>query len=76
MFLKKCFITNFTFNETAGIIVHDNFSLLKVNLTLRIKSISHCVDISYIFLYLIFRPFIHTLDTIKTVTLFVKYTHL
>ena len=40
---------------------------------LGIISISHCVDISYIFLYLIFRPFIF-IDAIKTVTVFVTYT--
>ena len=38
-------------------------------------SISHCVDISYVFLYLIFRPFVF-IDKIKTVTLFITYTHL
>ena len=44
-----------------------------VNHILRIISISHCVDISYVFLYLVFRPFIF-IDAIKTVTLFITYT--
>ena len=44
-----------------------------VNNILRIISISHCVDISYVFPYLIFRPFLF-IDSIKSVTLFVTYT--
>ena len=44
--------------QVRGWIVHDNFSLIQRNHILRIRSISHCVDISYIFLYLISRPFI------------------
>ena len=44
-----------------------------VNHILRIISVSHCVDISYVFLNLIFRTFIFT-DAIKTVTLFITYT--
>ena len=38
----------------------------------RIISISHWVDISYVFLYLIFRPLIF-IDAIKTATLFITY---
>ena len=53
--------------------MHDNFIFTQVNHTLRIISISHCVDISYVFLYLIFRPFIF-IDAIKTVALFITYT--
>ena len=44
-----------------------------VNNILRIISISHCVDISYVFPYLIFRPFLF-IDSIKSVTLFITYT--
>ena len=40
---------------------------------LMIISISHCLDISYVFLYLIFRTFVF-IDSIKTATLFVTYT--
>ena len=43
------------------------------NHILRIISISHCVVINYVFLYLIFRPLIF-IDVIKIVTLFVIYT--
>ena len=35
----------------------------------------HCRDISYVFLYQIFRPFIF-IDAIKNVTVFITYTHL
>ena len=44
-----------------------------VNHILKIISISDCLDISYVFLYLKFRPFIFT-DAIKSVTLFITYT--
>ena len=44
-----------------------------VNHILKIISISHCVAINYVFLYLIFRPLIF-IDAIKTVTLFITYT--
>ena len=40
---------------------------------LKLISISHCLDISYVFLYLIFRPFIF-IDSIKTITLFITFT--
>ena len=53
--------------------MHDNLILIQVNHILRIISISNCVDISYVFLYLIFKPFIF-IDAIKTVTLFITYT--
>ena len=53
--------------------MHDNFILLQVNHILRVISISHSVDISYVFIYLIFRPFIF-IDMIKTVTLLIAYT--
>ena len=53
--------------------MHDNFILIQVNYMPRIISISHWVDISYVFLYLIFRPLIF-IDAIKTVTLFITYT--
>ena len=43
------------------------------NHILRVISISHLVDLSYVFLYLIFIPFIF-IDAIKTVTLFIRYT--
>ena len=43
------------------------------NHILRVISISHWVDLSYVFLYLIFIPFIF-IDAIKTVTLFIRYT--
>ena len=49
-------------------------SLIQVNHILNIRSISHCVDISF-FLYLIFRSFIF-IDAIKTVSLFITYAHL
>ena len=44
-----------------------------VNHILKIISISYCLDISYVFPYLIFRPFLF-IDAIKTVTLFITYT--
>ena len=53
--------------------MHDNLILIQVNHILRIISISNCVDISYVFLYLIFKPFMF-IDAIKTVTLFITYT--
>ena len=43
------------------------------NHILRVISISNWVDLSYVFLYLIFIPFIF-IDAIKTVTLFIRYT--
>ena len=46
--------------------MHDNFSFIQVNHILRVRSISHCVDIRYVFLYLIFRAFMFV-DAIKTV---------
>ena len=52
----------------------EKFSLIQVNNILRIRSISHCVDISHVFLYLILRHFIF-MNTIKTVTLFITYIH-
>ena len=61
--------------RVRGWIVNDNFSLIQVNHILRIRSISHCLDISHVFLYLIFRHF-KFIDAIKTVTLFMTYTHL
>ena len=74
MFLRKYFATNFTFNGNAVINVNDKFSLIHVNHILRIRSIFHCVDISYVFLYLIFRHFI-SIDAIKIVTLFITHTY-
>ena len=59
-----------------GWIVHDKFSLIQVNHILRIRSISHCVDIIYVFLYLVFKHLDTYIDTIKIVTLFITYTHL
>ena len=53
--------------------MHDNFILIQVNHILSIISNSHCVDLSYVFLYIIFRPFIF-IYAIKTVTLFITYT--
>ena len=50
-----------------------NLQETMVNNILRIISISHCVDISYVFPYLIFRPFLF-IDSIKSVTLFITYT--
>ena len=65
--------------EVWELIVHDNFSLIQVNHILRMRSISHCVDISCAFLYLISRyldeRFI-SIDAVKTVTLFITYAHL
>ena len=55
------------------LIVHGNFSLIQVNHILKMRVISHYVDISYVFLYLIFKCFIF-IDVIKTVTLFVANT--
>ena len=57
MFLRKYFATNLLLMGVRGLIVHDNLSLIKVNQILKMRSFSHCVDISYVFLYLIFRPF-------------------
>ena len=37
---------------------------------------SHCVDISYVFLYLIFRHLDIPIDAIKISTLFITYTPL
>ena len=56
-----------------GWIVHGRFSLLQTNHTLSIRSISHCVDIIYVFLYLIFRHFIY-IDAIKTNAVYRLYT--
>ena len=36
---------------------------------------AQCVDVSYIFLYVIFRPVIF-IDAIKTIAMFVTYTYL
>ena len=44
-----------------------------VNHILKTISISHCLDISLVFLRLIFRPFIF-IDAIKTLRLFITYT--
>ena len=57
-------------------IVHDKFSFMQVNHILRIRSISHCVDIIYVFLYLAFKHLDIYIDTIKIVTLFIAYTQL
>ena len=43
--------------------MRDKFSLLQVNHMLRIRSISHCMDISYVFLYLIFTSYIYGWDS-------------
>ena len=59
--------------EVRGLTVHDNLSLIQVNHTLRIRSISQCVEINYVFIYLIFRPSIFTY-AIETVTPFITYT--
>ena len=40
------------------LIVHGNFSLIQANHILKMRWISHYVDITYVFLYLIFRCFI------------------
>ena len=60
MFFRKYFATNLLLMGVRGLqdhLVHDNLSLIKVNQILKMRSFSHCVDISYVFLYLIFRPF-------------------
>ena len=44
------------------------------NHILRIRSISHNMDIIYLFLYLIFRHLDTSTDAIKIVTLFMAYT--
>ena len=44
------------------------------NKILRIRSISHCVDIIYVSLYLIFRRVDISIDAIKIVTLFITDT--
>ena len=43
--------------------MRDKFTLLQENHMLRIRSISHCMDINYIFLYLIFRSYIYGCDS-------------
>ena len=55
-------------------IMHDQFNLIQVNHILRIRSISHCVEIIYVFLYLIFRHLDISMDVIKIVMLFITYT--
>ena len=50
----------------------DKFSLIQVNHILMIRSVSYYVEISYVFLYPIFRTFIF-IDAIKTVTLLITY---
>ena len=50
-----------------------NLGRTMLNHISKIISISHCLDISYVFLYVIFRPVIF-IDAIKTVTLFITYT--
>ena len=57
-----------------GGILHDKVSLIQVNRILRIRSISHCVDISYVFLYLKFKHFI-SIDAVKAVNLSITFTH-
>ena len=52
----------------------EKLSLIQVNNILRIRPISHCVDIIHVFLYLILRHFIF-MNTIKTVTLFITCIH-
>ena len=55
-FLSQLF--NTTDNLKATRTTHWFLVNIQVNHILTIRSISHCVDISYVFLYLIFRPFI------------------
>ena len=62
--------------EVWGGIVYDKFSLIQVNHMLRVISISHFVDISYLVLYLISRHLNISIDATKLVTLFITYTHL
>ena len=57
-------------------IVHDKFSFMQVNHILRIRSMSHCVDIINVFLYLVFKHLDIYIDVIKIVTMFITYTHL
>ena len=59
-----------------GLLVHDKFSLMQVHDMLRIRPISHCVDISYVFLYLTFRPLDISINAFKVLTLLITYTHL
>ena len=53
--------------------MHDEFILIQLIQILRIISIFHCVGLSYVFIYLIFRPFIF-IYAIKTVPFFITYT--
>ena len=52
----------------------EKINLMQVNNILRIRSISHCVDISHVLLYLILRHFIF-MNILKAVTLFMTYIH-
>ena len=53
MFLRKYFAANFTFNGGVSLRSAWQFNFVQVNYKLRIRSISHFVDIICIFLYLI-----------------------
>ena len=72
-FLKSNLLPILLLMGVRGYKVHDNFILIQVNHILKIISISHCVDLYYLFLYLIFKPFIF-IYAIKTVTLFITCT--
>ena len=75
MFLRKYFVTNFTFNGNGGMKSTQELHPYTSKSYIKDYTISHYVDISYVFLYLIFRPF-KFIDKIKTVTLFITYAHL
>ena len=75
MFLGKSFATILLLMRVWVLIGHDNFSIIQEIHILRMRSVSHYVDISYFFLYPVFRPFMF-INAIKTVTLLITYTHL
>ena len=68
MFLGMCFVTNFTFNGSK----EKNSSTKPF---IKIKKFCPLHGLCYVFLYIIFRPFI-IIEAIKTETLPIKYTHL
>ena len=74
MFLGKSFATILLLMRVWVLIGHDNFSIIQEIHILRMRSVSHYVDISYFFLYPVFRPFMF-INAIKTVTLLITYTH-
>ena len=70
MFLRKYFVTNFTFNGSAGIKSAWYRHPYTSKSYIKDITVFHCEDISYVFLCQIFIPFVF-IDAIRTVTLFI-----